>query len=59
MCAAKKGHIAIVQALLAVNADHGLKTQDGDTALRFAIASGREEIVELLRAYGAVNERNA
>jgi TonB family protein len=51
--AAAKGHIWIVQALLAAGADVNAEERTGITALMAADLNGRREIVEMLLAAGA------
>lgn len=61
MMAAREGHLAAVQALLAGGADPNVQsTGNGNTALMAAAASGRDDIVQVLLAAGAdVNARQA
>ncbi len=54
MFAAGKGHIHIVKLLLGAGADpliqiEGTESEDGMTALTYAIREGHEEVVEILR----------
>ncbi len=54
MFAAGKGHIDVVQMLLSAGADpyiqiEGTESEDGMTALTYAIREGQEEIVEILK----------
>lgn len=51
--AAHHGHAAVVETLLANNADANARTRDGRTALALAEQGGRHEVVALLRAGGA------
>ncbi len=53
MDAAGHGHINTVQALLDAGADVNAKQKYGGTALKYAIAQGHTEIVELLKQAGA------
>lgn len=51
--AAHRGHAAVVEMLLANNADPTARTADGRTALALAEQAGRSAVAELLRAGGA------
>jgi ankyrin repeat protein len=51
--AAKIGDKQKVEQLLEEGADVDAKDEDGKTALMFAAFMGHEEIVELLKSYGA------
>jgi ankyrin repeat protein len=51
--AAHHGHAAVVEMLLANNADPNARTRDGRTALALAEQAGRGDVAELLRASGA------
>ena len=52
MAAAFKGHVEVVQALLAKGASPEVKDEDGNTALARATQWGKTEVIPLLR--GAV-----
>ena len=55
-CAAKKGHLAVVKALIEAGADVNKQGHDGDTALGEATAYGSTLVVmELLKAGANVN----
>jgi len=55
-CAAKKGHLAVVKALIEAGADVNKQGHDGDTALGEATAYGSTLVVmELLKAGADVN----
>ena len=50
MLAAKNGHIEVVRALLAANADPRIVTHNGHTALSLAKAKNHPAIAALLEA---------
>ncbi|HET7459209.1 MAG TPA: ankyrin repeat domain-containing protein [Gemmatimonadaceae bacterium] len=52
--AAHHGHAAVVETLLANNADVNARSGDGRTALEIATQAGRAEVAALLRANGAI-----
>lgn len=54
MLAAKEGHLENVKALLEALADVNIMDDDDWTALRYARDNEHEDIVELLKSYGAV-----
>ena len=51
--AASQGHTAIVQLLLAHNANLHAETMDGKTPLQLAAQHGHRDIVNLLKSHGA------
>ena len=51
--AIRKGHTALVQALLQAGANCKRKTRKGSTALSRATDAGHKELIEVLRACGA------
>ncbi|HEX8749457.1 MAG TPA: ankyrin repeat domain-containing protein [Pyrinomonadaceae bacterium] len=54
MLAAKDGYIENVKALIEAFADVNIKDDDDWTALRYARDGEHEEVVELLKSYGAI-----
>ena len=52
-CVASGGHTTAMQALLEAGAGASLKTNDGKTALDYAVSGGKHEVAELLRAHAA------
>jgi len=53
MYAARDGNLEKVKQLLKRGADVNLQDNNGRTALRYATAFGYEEIIALLKSYGA------
>jgi len=53
MSASAKGNIEVAALLIEKGAGVNEKRNDGITALRFALANGRNEVAELLRRSGA------
>lgn len=53
MIAARKGHVAIVEALLRAKADVNARNKEGETALHVAAFEGRTDAVKALLAKGA------
>ena len=59
ICAARNGHFAVVQALLAKGANVNVQTKYGGTALICAAKNGHVEVVHALLAKGSgVNKKN-
>jgi ankyrin repeat protein len=54
IAATQGGHIKVVNALLAEGEDHTIIDHEGKTALTYAIEEDHKEIIELLKARGAV-----
>ena len=54
MAAAFRGHAAVVKLLIGAGADVHIAAKDGKTAMGFAIEGGHTEIIELLKAAGAM-----
>jgi ankyrin repeat protein len=54
MCAAKGGHLHVVKLLLENGADANAQSENGEMALKMAREQGRTEIMELLKAHGAM-----
>jgi 26S proteasome non-ATPase regulatory subunit 10 len=53
MRAARQGHRALVELLLARGADVAARSNDGETALTWARKQGREEVARLLEEAAA------
>jgi ankyrin repeat protein len=53
MAAARFGHFAVVQQLLAADADASMKTPFGETALSLSLHGRHEAVSELLRETSA------
>jgi len=51
MVAAERGHMGIIQTLLVKGADPTLRDSNFETALRWAINGGDEEVIKLLQSY--------
>jgi len=59
LTAAANGHLGIVSILLASGADLHAKTNEGKTALSFALERGHAEVTELLRQPRGLRKREA
>ena len=56
MYAAQGGHVEVVKKLLDAGADVNAQSE-GSTALKLASDKGRESVVNVLRAAGAIDQR--